>query len=199
MQRTASPDAIIGILLAAGKGTRFDPSGRRNKLEQRLVDGEEVAVASAKNLLAALSRVLVVVRPENENLAARLQDAGCGITVCPHAEDGMAASLVHALSQVCDAQGWVIALADMPYVQPSTIGALADAVLKGAGIAVPCSLARRGNPVAFGRAHLDELLQLRGDEGARRLLRKYPVAEIAVDDEGILRDIDTPADLRLPD
>ena len=198
MQRKASPEAIVGILLAAGRGSRFDPSGRRNKLMQCLASGEEVAAAAAKNLLAALPSVLAVVGPESESLATRLKEVGCEVTVCPNAREGMAASLVHALSQTKNARGWVIALADMPFIQPSTIGVLVDALDKGAGIAAPLASGRRGNPVAFGHAHLDELLQLRGDEGARRLLNKHPVMEIAVDDPGILRDIDTVDDLGSP-
>lgn len=188
-------DALVGILLAAGRGARFDATGQRNKLLQSLADGEEVAVAAARNLLAALPSVLAVVRPGNDKLAAKLNGAGCEVTVCDHADEGMAASLVHALSCKRMARGWVIALADMPFVQPATAAALAAAVAAGAGIAAPTIGGRRGNPVAFGRMHLDELLQLCGDEGARRLLQAHPVTAIAVDDPGILQDIDTPPDL----
>lgn len=199
MQRRALSDALVGILLAAGRGVRFDPAGERNKLLQRLAGGEEVAISAARNLLAALPSVLAVVRPGSEHLAARLHEVGCEVTVCPDADKGMGASLVHALSQASSAKGWIIALADMPFVQPATIGALAAAVEKGAGIAAPVVNGKRGNPVAFSHIHLDELLRLGGDEGARRLLNTYPVTAIAVDDPGILRDVDTPDDLRLPD
>ena len=195
MQPKASPDTVVGILLAAGRGARFDPAGVQNKLLQRLPDGREVAVASAKNLLEAIPSVLSVVRAGNDALGESLRSAGCEVTVCPNAEEGMAASLVHALSLTRDARGWVIALGDMPYVKPSTITKLAAAVSGGAAIAAPVLDGRRGNPVAFGRAHLDALLQLRGDEGARHLLRNHPVTEVQVDDPGILRDIDTPEDL----
>lgn len=199
MPPEALADAIVGILLAAGRGSRFDATGQRNKLLQPLADGEPVAVSAAKNLLAALPSVLVVVRPGNEELAARLNEIGCAVTVCQNAGEGMASSLVHGLSQTKAARGWVIALADMPFVRPGTIRALAAAVASGAGIAAPMANGKRGNPIAFSRMHLDELLQLQGDEGARRLLNKYPVTAIAVDDPGVLRDIDTPGDLRLPD
>jgi len=193
------PDTLVGILLAAGRGTRFDATGQRNKLLQPLENGEEVAVVAARNLLAALPTVLAVVPPRSDRLAANLAEAGCEVTVCEHAVDGMAASLVHALSCKPVARGWVIALADMPFVRPSTVTALAAAVEEGAGIAAPVIGGRRGNPVAFGRMHIDELMQLRGDEGARRLLKVHPVTQVPVDDPGILRDIDTPADLRIPD
>lgn len=199
MQPTAFPDTLAGILLAAGRGVRFDATGQLNKLLQPLANGEEVAVAAARNLRAALPNVLAVVPPDSDRLALKLAEAGCEVAVCERAGEGMAASLVHALSCRRMARGWVIALADMPFVRPSTITALAVALEEGAGIAVPVAGGRRGNPVAFGRIHLDELLQLRGDEGARRLLKMHAVTQVSVDDPGILRDIDTPADLRIPD
>lgn len=186
---------IAGILLAAGKGSRFDPSGTRNKLLQPLDDGDPVAVASAKNLLAALPRVVAVVRPESDALADALRAIGCMPTECAEAESGMAASLVHGLRHASDADGWVIALADMPHVSPDTIAALAAAIEHGADIAAPSYQGMRGNPVAFGRRHLPQLLLLQGDRGARELLKEHPVVDVMVDDPGIVRDIDTPADL----
>jgi molybdenum cofactor cytidylyltransferase len=61
---------------------------------------------------------------------------------------------------------------------------------------VPVLDGRRGNPVGFGRVHLDALLALRGDRGARGLLQTCPVTEVAVRDAGILRDVDAPEDLQ---
>lgn len=190
---TAVP--FVGILLAAGKGSRFDPTGTKNKLLQPLANGDVVAGAAAKNLLTALPNVLVVVRPGADAVALPLRSLGCEVTVCPAAGEGMAASLVHALSLAPKAAGWVIALADMPYVQPATVTALIDAVKHGAEIAVPVYRGKRGNPVAFGRAHFSRLLQLRGDQGARNLLKTFPVTEVSVDDAGIERDIDVITDL----
>lgn len=186
---------FAGILLAAGRGLRFDPSGAEDKLMQTLANGETVALAAARNLLAALPTVLAVVRPGADALAAQLRASGCEVTECANAAQGMGASLVHALLRTRNAAGWIIALADMPYVQAATSLALIDAIRHGANIALPTCGGRRGNPVAFGRMHLPELLQLGGDHGARSLLGVYPVMEIAVDDAGILHDIDTVIDL----
>lgn len=186
---------FVGILLAAGLGLRFDPSGARNKLMQPLTSGDSVAVASARNLLAALPMVLAVVRPGADAVAGQLHAIGCEVIECPNAALGMGASLVHALSRTREAAGWIVALADMPFVQPATCIALIDVIRLGADIAAPTFRGRRGNPVAFGRAHLPELLRLGGDQGARSLLTAYPVTEIAVDDAGICRDIDTATDL----
>jgi molybdenum cofactor cytidylyltransferase len=83
----------------------------------------------------------------------------------------------------------------MPYLRPGTIRALLDALRNGADIAAPMHDGRRGNPVAFSRIHLPDLLQLSGDVGARRLLQHYPVQLVEVDDPGIHLDIDRPQDL----
>ena len=64
---------MVGILLAAGRGSRFDPSGVHNKLLQPLANGEALAVASAKKLLAVLPRVVAVLRPGEAQLAAALE------------------------------------------------------------------------------------------------------------------------------
>jgi molybdenum cofactor cytidylyltransferase len=186
---------IVGILLAAGRGTRFDPTGVKNKLLAPMANGDAVVQAAAKNLLAALPTVLAVVRPGVPELVSRLRALGCDVTECAAAEQGMANSLVHGLASMPDATGWIIALGDMPYVAPSTIAMLGEAIRKGADIAVPVHQGQRGNPVAFGSRHLPRLLQLQGDQGARSLLKLFPVVEIAVDDAGIVCDIDTESDL----
>jgi molybdenum cofactor cytidylyltransferase len=188
--------APAGILLAAGRGRRFDPTGARNKLLARLPDGELVVTASARHLLAVLPRVIAVVPPQGAAVGQALRDLGCEITVCADAEHGMAASIVQALRHsLPQARSWIVALGDMPFVQPSTIQSLADALAMGADIAAPACHGRRGNPVALSSLYLPALLALRGDEGARRILQSHPVTQVQVPDPGIFQDIDSPADL----
>jgi molybdenum cofactor cytidylyltransferase len=190
---------IVGILLAAGRGRRFDPLGQRNKLLQLLPEagGDPVVVASARKLLAVLPTVIAVVPPDDGGVGALLAAIGCEVTVCADADTGMGASLVHAIrsSLPKKPEAWLVALGDMPHVAPATLQLLSGALARGAPIAAPVMDGRRGNPVGFGRVHLEALLALGGDQGARRLLQTSPVTEVAVDDPGIFRDIDTPADL----
>lgn len=186
---------VTGILLAAGRGRRFAPDGAHNKLLASLDADRTVLAASARNLRAALPDVLAVVRPDTAEVVGCLQDAGCRVTQCDDADRGMAASLVHALKESAQADGWIIALGDMPRVKPGTVTALAEALSAGADIAVPVFQGKRGNPVAFSRKHLPALLALDGDQGARSLLQRCEVLEVDVDDRGILQDIDHPSDL----
>lgn len=186
----------MGLLLAAGRGRRFDSTGERNKLRQALPGGCTVAGAAAANLLTVVPHVIAVVRPDAPLLARELAALGCEILCCENADDGMAASLVTGLAHAAHAAGWVIALADMPCVKPETIEALVAALGRGAAIAVPTHRGRRGNPVAFASIHLPHLLGLEGDQGARSLLKKFAVTEVVVDDPGVHQDIDAPADLQ---
>ncbi|WP_426117202.1 nucleotidyltransferase family protein [Massilia sp. PWRC2] len=190
----------VGILLAAGRGRRFDPSGQRNKLLQILpASGEPVLAASARHLTSVLQRVVAVVRPGDDDLAALLRAAACEVVVCSAADDGMAASLGAALQAsiagVLPAQSWIVALGDMPDVAPATVAALADVMAGGAALAAPVYQGRRGNPAAFAASLLPELLALRGDAGARSLFERHPWTAVVVMDAGVLRDIDVPGDL----
>jgi molybdenum cofactor cytidylyltransferase len=191
--------AVVGILLAAGRGRRFDPLGQRNKLLQALPEagGEPVVAASARKLLAVVDTVIAVVPPDDGGVGALLSSIGCELTVCPDADSGMAASLVHAIRHSLPQApaAWLVALGDMPHVAPATLRLLTEALAAGAPIAAPVMGGRRGNPVGFGRVHLPALLALEGEQGARSLLQSCPVTGVPVDDPGIFLDIDTPADL----
>ncbi len=187
----------VGILLAAGRGRRFDPAGASNKLLALLPSHEPVVAASARALLAVLPRVIAVVAPGDDAVGRVLRGIGCEVVVCDDADRGMAASLVHALRHsLPEARSWLIALGDMPHVRTSTFAALCAQLEQGADIVAPVHQGRRGNPVGFGRVHLPELLALEGDQGARAILESRPVLPVAVDDPGIFHDIDTPSDLQ---
>lgn len=184
-----------GVLLAAGTGSRFDPRGLRNKLLAPLPDGISVAQHAAHRLLLVVPKVTAVLRPGAETLARALNDTGCDVIFSAEALRGMGASLAAGIAATADAESWIVALADMPCIDAATIGAVARAVDEGASLAAPYYRGQRGHPVGFGAEHRAALLALDGDAGARALLSAWPVARIDVDDPGILRDIDTPADL----
>lgn len=184
---------VVGILLAAGASTRF----RANKLLHPLPDGTPIAVAAARNLRAALDRVVAVVRPGVPELAQALAGAGAEVTICPDAAAGMGHSLAHAIARTSHAGGWVVALADMPFVAPDTIRRVAAALQDGADLAAPAYRGSRGHPVGFAAPYRQALAGLTGDAGARDILKRdfVRMRALEVDDPGVLRDIDTPEDL----
>ncbi|WP_153102003.1 nucleotidyltransferase family protein [Paraburkholderia hayleyella] len=184
-----------GILLAAGQGNRFDPTGARNKLLAHLPQGAQVAHEAARRLLLVVPRVLAVVRPGTEPLAHVLREAGCEVVVAPLATRGMGASLAAAIRASPDASGWIIALADMPCIAPASIAAVAQALDHGATLVAPFYRGQRGHPVGVGAPYREELTALDGDRGARTLFERREIQRLELDDSGIVRDIDTPDDL----
>lgn len=186
-----------GVLLAGGLGQRFDPSGLHSKLLALLPDGTPVAVAAGRHLAAITSDVIAVVRPGAEKLAILLNEVGCQVVYAPDTVRGMGASLAAGVRATPDASGWLVALADMPWIAASTYEAVTRALdAENASIVAPAHRGVRGHPVGFAAHHFDALAALDGDTGARALFASAPVRLLDVDDPGILRDVDTPADLR---
>ncbi|EGW19754.1 nucleotidyltransferase family protein [Methylobacter tundripaludum] len=186
--------SIVGILLAAGASRRFGA----DKLTHILPDGNLVAVRACRNLLAGTDGVLAVVRPGSEELTALLQAEGAEVRVCADAEQGMSASLVFGIRACPDAAGWLITLADMPWIEPATIRKVADALRSGATIAAPCWQGRHGHPVGFSQILGPELAALSGDDGAKTVIQAHldQLRLVDCDDAGVLRDIDKPEDLQ---
>ncbi len=199
-------DHIVGLLLAAGRGARFDPSGQTSKLLAPAPVGPHtgvpVAVAAAHQLRAVLPRVLVVLRPADTPLQRRLHDllsaAGCELVINPRADNGIGTSIAAGVAASADAAGWLVALADMPAIDASTVAAVRDALAAGAVSAAPWHRGQRGHPVGFAAPLRDALLALQGDTGARAVLQTHPPQRIDVDDPGCLLDLDTPDDFARP-
>ncbi|MEI7681351.1 MAG: NTP transferase domain-containing protein, partial [Betaproteobacteria bacterium] len=105
--------------------------------------------------------------------------------------------LAHAIARRREADGWVIALADMPSIHPATITAVAQALAAGAPLAAPTFEGRRGHPVGISARFVSELLALDGDAGARELMmtHKQEIVLLDGDDAGVLLDIDRREDL----
>lgn len=191
MPETNSP--IVGVLLAAGRGARFGG----NKLLAPWRDDTVIAVATARHLIDALPDSVAVLRPGDEILASLLAAEGLRIVVNPHADDGMGTSLACGIAAADGAEGWIIALADMPAVSPETIAAVAQALAAGAPLAAPVYRGQRGHPIGFARRFRQDLMSLRGDRGGRDILTRYgnKLRQIDVSDPGVLYDVDRAADL----
>ena len=189
---------MVGILLAAGFSLRF---GSTNKLLQRLPDGRPIALASAENLIKSIPVSIAVIRPKNKDLAELMLNAGLNIVFCKEDDQEMADSLATGIRFSTNfeaaSDGFVIALADMPYIQCETILAVTNKVANGASILIPTYQNQRGHPVGFSAKFRFELEKLHGDEGARSIIKQYAdeLELLSTHDEGILVDIDTPNDL----
>jgi molybdenum cofactor cytidylyltransferase len=184
---------IVGVLLAAGSGSRFGGE----KLLHPLEDGVAIAAHAARNLVAVLPDVVAVVRWGDFPLYDMLEQEGCQVTMFQGAARGMGASLAHGIGEARGADGWVVALADMPRIAPATIRSVVAALEEGATIVAPVHGGERGHPVGFGAALHGELIALDGDQGARAVLERHRAALKLVEcgDPNVLYDIDRKSDL----
>ncbi len=184
------------VVLAAGQGSRFGATS--HKLSQR-IGHTSVLGASLRHAIATHLPV-VVVTTEGLAAAARRHVAARDVVVLPEVGStgdvplGMGYSIASGVSARADASGWLVLPADMPLVETSTLLAVA-AALGHHPVAYAQYKGRRGHPVAFAAELYSELVTLSGDDGARRLVARYPAFGVEVDDPGVLIDIDTPADL----
>jgi molybdenum cofactor cytidylyltransferase len=188
----SSGGLIIGVLLAAGAARRFGG----NKLLAELGDGRCLAEVACANLMAGVDRVVAVIRPGADELRQRLTAAGAAVYEFAGADDGIGASLAFGIRQT-PAAGWLIALADMPFVAQADVCRVADALRAGAGIVVPRTPEGNGHPVGFAARYGEELAALQGDQGARAVIQRHQdaVLYLSIANPDCRVDIDTPEDL----
>lgn len=184
---------IPGFVLAAGEGTRFGPG---NKLLAE-AGGKTIVVRAVRTLLdSRIGPITVVVGHEADRVRDALSDLDVRIVENPRYREGQATSVragIEALPE--DAPAVLIALGDMPCIDPGTIDALHRAYRAGVGTALAAAVGgERGNPVLFDRKYFDALADLVGDVGGRRILREDGVL-VETGDPGVLRDVDRPDDL----
>lgn len=186
---------IAALLLCGGSGTRFGG-------DKLLAGGEPIAARAARNLVAGAGPSLAVIPVGAAGLRAVLEGAGCEVLESDRTASGMGATLAAGIAATARADGWIVALGDMPAIAPRTIAAVREGLEAGAILAAPFDAqGRRGHPVGFSARLRDELLALDGDVGARDVIARHAgeIMRIDSDDPGIFVDIDTRADLdRLP-
>jgi molybdenum cofactor cytidylyltransferase len=190
---SAAPRIAV-VVLAAGRSSRAAPT---NKLLAPLPDGRALLAMTVDHALASRADEVIVITGHQ---ADRVQAALAGRTLrFVHAArfaEGMAESLkagVAALTE--DVSAALICLGDMPLVDATALDRLIAAYDpdEGRAIVVPTHRGRRGNPVLWDRRFFAAIAALDGDAGARQILAQNLelVAEVAMDDDAVLRDFDT--------
>jgi CTP:molybdopterin cytidylyltransferase MocA len=181
---------IGGLVLAAGAGERF--GGRKQLAElggRPLLEHVLIAMEAAP-----LDRVAVVLGAHAAEVIADVPLHGAAPEVCEDWSQGMGASLrtgVAALQADCDAI--VVALGDQPLLAPAAVGRVVEG-RGGDAVAVRATYGGvAGHPVLLERPLYPRVRELRGDEGARGLLRDVRVRDVPCDGLGAPDDVDTPA------
>lgn len=196
----SNTDAPIGvILLAAGKSERFGGDKRLAEIRQPQGTQQPMLLTTLQQIHASGLPLFVVLRPGDQQWGDALDKLSIDWGICPEAAQGMGHSLAFGVHATQHWNGWLIALADMPFIHSQTYRQVADS-LKQHAIVRPrlqSQPEQPAHPVAFQRQFACELMACEGDHGARELLRKHchQLFELLLDDPGIVRDIDQPQDL----
>ncbi|TDR53375.1 molybdenum cofactor cytidylyltransferase [Halomonas ventosae] len=186
---------VVALVMAAGRSRRF---GAADKRRARLADGRTLLASAVERAAGAFDDCYVVLREDDDPEALGLSPDICLIRAV-NADLGLGSSLadaVGALEVFAAPVAVAVLLGDMPDIAPATLVALGRAARRDT-ILRPVQGGRPGHPVLFGRALWPELAALRGDRGAREVVRRHAsqLHLIPVEDPGIHRDVDTPGDL----
>ncbi|AWY43399.1 nucleotidyltransferase family protein [Pseudomonas putida] len=186
------------IVLAAGQGSRFRQVAGADR-DKLLADcaGRDGAVRSVieqglVNLPADLGKRVLVTTEDRPQVIRMAQAHGFEIVLID--STGMGDSIAAGVRACSQLGGWLIVLGDMPFILPSTVEQVVAGIADD-GISVPVINGEYGHPVGFGRAYGPGLMTLSGDRGAKPLFASGKVVEVAVDDPGVLWDVDVPEKL----
>lgn len=184
---------IAPIILAAGMARRMGS----NKLIATK-DGKPLIAHVADAIAAAgLPPPIVVLGHEPDAIRAALEGRTARYVVAPEYARGIAHSLAAGIAALPEtAEAALICLGDMPFVRPDLLRALADRARPDT-ILIPRHDGVPGNPRVWGRHFFASLRALDGDSGGHQLVAGFAdrIVMLDWDDDAILRDIDTPADL----
>lgn len=181
---------IEAIVLAAGKGERL------GTIKPLLLIDNEPALARVIRTVkqTAVKQTIVVLGYAADKIMNTIDLSDCRVVINQQFKTGMSSSLrvgIESLSPRAD--GFLILLADMPYISSDTIQTVVAAGTTGELIVAPHYHGQRGFPVYLHKSCSKELIAtLTGDIGARDFIAKHQeqFLGVEVDDPGTVRDID---------
>lgn len=186
---------IVAVVLSAGESSRM---GRPKAL---LPVENQTFIARIVDALRGgrISRIIVVLGHNAEQLRPSIEPLGVEIVVNPAYKQGQLSSLqaaVRLLDKDSNCDGIMVHLVDHPYLSPQLVETLTRRFNESASkIVLPVFGGKRGHPVIFSRALFAELLNAPLDQGAKAVVNAHraETLEVETDDKGITLDIDTPA------
>jgi molybdenum cofactor cytidylyltransferase len=189
-----SPAALI---LSAGESSRM---GQDKAL--LLYQGRPFLEAIISNLRqAGVDRIAVVLGHHAAEIQRAVRLDSVQIVVNSDYHLGQTSSLQAGLKalDLMATDALLLCLVDHPAVSAEVMRQLLNAYREsGAPVVIPARKGRRGHPVLMGRALFEEFMQLKPNEGANTVIRKYfnSTHWLEVEDAAVLLDVDTPEDYR---
>jgi len=184
---------IAAIVPAAGMSTRMG----RNKLLLAFRDKPLIARAVDTLLESEVDQVVVVLGHEADKVKAKLQGRQVTIVENPSYGQGMSTSIRVGLGAVSsDARAIMIYLADQPLLEPEDVNrlirAFAEAREHNKSIVVPFFRGQRGNPVILDASYKEAILDVVGEAGCKRVIKRNPdkVLVVEMETDHVVRDVD---------
>ena len=183
--------APVAVVPAAGRAERFGAP----KLLVR-IDGDVLLDLTLRALLdAGVDRVVVVAAPGADlGVASLVHDPRVSVLINPDPSRGMFSSIQIGLG-AATGDPILVLPADMPFVATTTVTRVLGACVEHRCVTVPVWNGRRGHPVAFPASLRPRILASNATL-KDALAAAGSVHEVVVDDPGVVRDVDVPADLR---
>ena len=187
---------ISAVILAAGESKRM---GKQNKLLLP-VPGEALLVKLIKTVCdSEVGQVIVVIGHEAEKIRRKLNNFPLSFVYNPNFSEGMTTSIKCGVKEVSpDCDGYMICLADMPFINTSEINKLIHAYTQNRInekrlIVIPVYQGHRGNPVLFSTEFREDILEHKIEYGCKGVIMNNfeSVKEIEMDDDSMLLDVDT--------
>jgi len=183
---------IAAVVLAAGLARRM---GRQKLLLQ--LSGKPVVRWSVEHVAGHVEDVVIVTGPDDAALRQALEGLAVRFAVNPRPQDGQGTSIAAGVTAL---KPWttaaLIALGDQPRMPAAIVPALLDAFRRsGKAIVAPVYRGVQGTPVLFSSEVFAELRALKGDAGARAVVKEDPErVETVAFDLAMPPDVDTPED-----
>jgi len=185
---------IAAIIPAAGMSMRM---GAPNKLLLTLKGKPLIEHAVDTLLSSEVDEVIVVLGYEAEQVKEQLDGKQVKFVENPNYRQGLSTSIHVGLAAVSpEANGIMIYLADQPLLEPDDVNrlikAFAQAKAQSKSIVVPVFRGRRGNPVILDSGYKAAILEVVGDVGCKRLIKRNPdqVLMVEMETDHVVRDID---------
>ena len=187
---------IAAVVLAAGLSSRMGALKPLLPLGDEIVIGRVIQAARD----AGVDRIHVVVGHRAGEIVPHVLRMGAIPVLNPGYRSGMLSSIKAGITSLDEnAFGCLLMPADIPLIRPATVTRVIEEALRGGAVLVhPVFLGERGHPPFIAHELFAELLAADASEGACAVLSRHEreAVEVAVFDEGCLRDMDTPRDHR---